>query len=414
MSVRLRTRCPICRKRVDLLPDVPIKECCGKIISAEDNTLRFRFIVDYRTDGRKGPHPQKTLPASIKSFAEAQAIEQGLRGDEEVEDSPNSSDKKIAMLKEEFLVFKDVHSQPTTYEDYCYVFRAALTYFDNMRVQDLTNGHVLLYQKTRQALVSNKTINKELSYFSAFLNWAKDERSIWPKKPLKIKYFKYRRPQPQILTCEETDNFFAVCEDFWKMFFTTEYALGLRITETCTFQWPNIDFSTAIATIKGKGNKERRLLIPAHLLTKLRKMKRKAGDCLWVFPSPVDPTKHVSRWVRRAIERAKKKSGIEKKITPHILRHSIATHLLQNGADLRSVQDFLGHEDVETTQIYTHPELEDIRQASARRWEGQAKERSPKNKKKVIINNKKRWSKASGMKQTPQRRENKGKANTIK
>jgi integrase/recombinase XerD len=113
--------------------------------------------------------------------------------------------------------------------------------------------------------------------------------------------------------------------------------------------------------VKGKGNKERmvpvtetaRDAIAAHLAA--RNLDPRADDCIWLFPSE-NHANHIARQVfARDLKALGARCGIAAaKLSPHVLRHAFASHLLQNGADLRVVQQLLGHADISTTQIYTH------------------------------------------------------------
>ena len=139
------------------------------------------------------------------------------------------------------------------------------------------------------------------------------------------------------------------------------YATGLRATEVTTLKLSSLDFQDGIVRIMGKGSKER--IVP--MGKKSRESVRRymgAARSEWVGSGRLVEALFVTRQgkpmsrqsVWAILKKYAKASGIRKKIYPHILRHSFATHLLANGADLRVVQELLGHADIVTTQIYTH------------------------------------------------------------
>ena len=174
------------------------------------------------------------------------------------------------------------------------------------------------------------------------------------------------------------------------------YGSGLRVTECLSLRIKDLDFDRGEITVRcGKGAKDRRTVLPesisANLKTHLKQVKmmhqqdlvegyglvylpaglsRKypnaAREWIWqyLFPAPNlsrDPRSGIIRrhylhpsGLRRAVHSAAKRAGIQKHVTPHIFRHSFATHLLEDGYDIRTVQELLGHVDVSTTMIYTH------------------------------------------------------------
>jgi integrase/recombinase XerD len=138
------------------------------------------------------------------------------------------------------------------------------------------------------------------------------------------------------------------------------YATGLRVSELVSLQTQQIDFQGDYLTVKGKGAKVRAVPFGKWARDKLLRYTREARPRLlkgrssqFLFTTRSGkPLTRQAFW--KLIRRHALAAGIEKRVTPHTLRHSFATHLLEGGADLRSVQSMLGHADISTTQIYTH------------------------------------------------------------
>ena len=166
-------------------------------------------------------------------------------------------------------------------------------------------------------------------------------------------------------------NYLYVNKDSFKNFQTlllTEllYATGLRVSELVSMKLSNLNEDLNSICILGKGNKER--VIPLAKITKkilsqylssshYLKSKAKSGDS-WLFPSRMS---HITRQTYYyKLKSIAIKSGLNtNKISPHMLRHAFASHMLKNGADLKVIQYLLGHEDISTVQIYTHVNLKD-------------------------------------------------------
>lgn len=138
------------------------------------------------------------------------------------------------------------------------------------------------------------------------------------------------------------------------------YATGLRVSELVALTFTQINLRQGLVRVTGKGNKERLVPLGAEALEWLRKYLEEARPAL-VKNSAVDalfPARNGAMMTRQAfwhlIRRHARQAGITKPLSPHVLRHAFATHLLNHGADLRVVQMLLGHSDISTTQIYTH------------------------------------------------------------
>lgn len=135
-----------------------------------------------------------------------------------------------------------------------------------------------------------------------------------------------------------------------KLLFLLLYGAGLRVSEACSLRWSQVDVKSQVLRIKGKGNKERLVAFPkslAPLFLKAQKSQKK-GDTIW-GERALSPRKAYD-WVRSRGAKA----GLLRPIHPHALRHSFATHLLASGANLRTLQELLGHESLQATEKYTH------------------------------------------------------------
>jgi integron integrase len=211
--------------------------------------------------------------------------------------------------------------------------------------------------------------------------------------------FRRARPQrrmPVVLSRGECAQLFAALPGTSRLMAELMYGSGLRLMELLRLRVQHVDFARGTLKVYGgKGDKDRVTVLPARLGGELRahvvllrnlhaedraarlppvwlpeglaRKYPKAGEKFewqWLFPSreaSVDPASgerrrhHVTDSAfQLAIKRAAEAAGLTKRVTPHVLRHSFATHLLEGGADIRTVQELLGHESVETTQIYTH------------------------------------------------------------
>lgn len=189
-----------------------------------------------------------------------------------------------------------------------------------------------------------------------------------------VKLGSVRRQVPEFLFYDELDALFdsidietaAGLRD--RAMFELIYACGLRVSEAAALKISDLDFSECIVHILGKGNKER--VVPFHdvakefLLRYLREVRPLwcADDHAFVFVNQ-HGRPLTSRGIQYILDQTVKKSGLMLRVHPHMLRHSFATHMLDNGADLRLVQELLGHASLSTTQIYTHVTRERLKNA---------------------------------------------------
>lgn len=207
-----------------------------------------------------------------------------------------------------------------------------------------------------RSIASIKSFYKYLSLFKGFVNIAEDVESLKRKKTL-----------PKYLSIEEVDKLLDIKLetpfDFRnKTMLEVLYATGLRASELINLDIINIDTVNMVVNVYGKGSKERIVPLSKIAVNYLDLYINKYRSMLFVKnQKPTDAlflNNHGKRITRQGLYKmigeVGRKQGINKEITPHILRHSFATHMIECGADIRSVQELLGHENVMTTEIYTH------------------------------------------------------------
>lgn len=132
------------------------------------------------------------------------------------------------------------------------------------------------------------------------------------------------------------------------------YSSGIRVSELVGLDQSSVDFIAGVVKVRGKGKKERIALLGKKAQAALREYLQKRKSAMEALFLNKRGKRLTDRSVRRLVDKYVRRASIEKKISPHSIRHSFATHMLNNGADLRSVQELLGHKNLSTTQIYTH------------------------------------------------------------
>jgi len=175
-------------------------------------------------------------------------------------------------------------------------------------------------------------------------DWAVEDIPM-PKRPFRL---------PVILSPEDVTHFLdSVANRMHRAILMTAYAAGLRISEATHLKVTDIDSQRMMLRVdQGKARKDRYVMLSPRLLEELRAYWKAFRPTLWLFPGDL-PNKPITRSaVEQACQKARRASGIQKLITPHSLRHAFATHLLESGADVRTIQLLLGHRSLATTSRY--------------------------------------------------------------
>ena len=240
-----------------------------------------------------------------------------------------------------------------TFKIYCGYFQDFCNYFKNVNLKEITteniNNYILHLIKTKNISISqqNQRINAIKFYYEKVLNRQKQFYNLHrPKKEHKL---------PKVLSKNEVKKILDSSKNIkHKSILMLIYSAGLRRSELLNLHISDIDSERMVINIRGaKGKKDRISLLSSNMLNMLRDYYKKFKPVNYLFEGP-DNSKYSSTSVSNILKKATAKAGINKKVTPHMLRHSFATHLLEQGTDLRYIQELLGHSSSKTTEIYTH------------------------------------------------------------
>jgi site-specific recombinase XerD len=168
-----------------------------------------------------------------------------------------------------------------------------------------------------------------------------------PKQPKKL---------PVVLSPEEVARFFAAIVGIKRRaILMTAYAAGLRISEVVALRVDDIDSQRMVLRVRqAKGRRDRYVMLSPRLLALLREYWKAARPTEWLFPGEIPGRPLTVGTVHRVCVQAARDAGLGKHVTVHTLRHSFATHLLEAGTDIRTIQVLLGHRNLKTTAVYTH------------------------------------------------------------
>lgn len=286
---------------------------------------------------------------------------------------------KVVSLKREFLEYLEIERGRSikTIENYDRYLTRFFSYGKVTKASDITEDLVRNFrlwlnrqpgskQGAQKASMKRRTQNYYLIALRAFLKYLR-KRGIDSLAPEKIELAKVSDRSIDLISGVELSRLLQAPDKSTvvglrnRAILELLFSTGLRVSELCTLSIDDIDLSRDEFSVRGKGEKIRVVFLSndAKEAIKSYLAKRKdMHDALFIQHGPrgykVGDARLSPRAVQRLIKNCAIEAGITKKVTPHVLRHSFATNLLQNGADLRSVQALLGHAHIATTQVYTH------------------------------------------------------------
>lgn len=218
-----------------------------------------------------------------------------------------------------------------------------------------------------QKELSKKTISRKISTLKSFFKFILREGIIKNNPAGSLIYPRLDKSLPNFLTESEVEKILGLLKgsDILslrdKAMLEFLYSTGARVSEMVSLKKEDLDLISGVTKVKGKGKKERLLILGEPAVESLKRYIDARTDCnKSLFINKREGTLS-DRGVRDIINRYIKKFALTQKISPHTFRHSFATHLLNKGADLRSVQELLGHSSIATTQVYTHLTIDSLK-----------------------------------------------------
>lgn len=275
----------------------------------------------------------------------------------------------------EYLKFEKKYSD-LTIKNYKRDIEYFIEFINDKKIKSIDD---IEYQIVRNYLIhlhnhqySKKTISRYISSLRSFFKFLYMEGKIKsnpmtlvsnPKLDKKLPNFLYSNDLENLLSSPKKDNIYGIRDT---LILEILYSTGIRVSELVDIKIKNIIFNEHQIKINGKGNKQRYVIYGVVCEKKLNNylknsrpfLDRKNSEYLFLNKNG---SKMTSRFIEMLMHKYQKSSNIKVNVTPHTLRHTFATHLLEGGADLKTVQELMGHESLSSTQVYTHITSERLR-----------------------------------------------------
>jgi integrase/recombinase XerC len=277
----------------------------------------------------------------------------------------------------DYLKFEKRYSQYTvrSYHDDLTQFSQFLKKdFGGVSLQEISSSFIrswLAFLKSNE--LSSKSINRKISVLKSFFKYQL-RTGVLENMPLtNIVLPKNKKRLPVFVEQEDINHLFSQIEfpDDWKgqtdkLLLAIFYNTGMRLSELVNLRKSNIDYKSRMIKVLGKGNKERIIPVSAELSNEIKEYTQNKKKLLEKFDDTyllVDKTgkKLYTKYIYLAVKKYLGNVTTIDKKSPHVLRHTFATHLMNNGADLNSVKELLGHSSLAATQIYTHNTIEKLK-----------------------------------------------------
>ncbi len=240
------------------------------------------------------------------------------------------------------------------------------------KFQAVTSRHCLDYSARRYRQgIKGRSIQREMSAIRRLFQYLLKQQSVQHNPALAVKTPKTHKKLPNTLDVDNLEQLLHVSKQVLSTLeirdlalFELMYSSGLRLSELTRSHIDDIDFNEGVITVIGKGQKTRRLPVGKKALDALRKwLSKRAHYVKNSDETALFLSQRGTRLTPRSVQKRLEKLAVQRlgrHVHPHMLRHSFATHMLESSADLRAVQELLGHADISTTQVYTHLDFQHL------------------------------------------------------
>ena len=243
---------------------------------------------------------------------------------------------------------------PQTLRAYSLQMKLLIKYFGNIQISEVSTSDLKQYLADSSIDLKPSSLAHRIRFIKSLFRWSHEEGIIVNNPARKIKEPKVGKRIPKFLTEKEIEHLRDACHSSMeKALFEFMFSTGCRIGEIVTLDRNSINWGSNSAIVRGKGNKEREVYFNVRCEIWLENYLNERSDSNpAIFVTERSPHRMSIAQMRYIIKRISNRAGINKTIHPHQLRHSYATHLLNNGAPIDVIQSLLGHEKSETTRIY--------------------------------------------------------------
>jgi integrase/recombinase XerD len=235
--------------------------------------------------------------------------------------------------------------------------RLLIEFLDDKELEEVALGNLKLFLAKDAGRLKPSSVNHRIKSIKAFFKWAHDEGMITQNPSTKLKHSREGNRIPKFVTEEVIELMRDACEtSMERALFEFLFTSGCRIGEVHGLNRNAVDFDSMSCVVRGKGDKEREVYFTTSCQIHLKRyLKARKDTDMALFVTNRNPNRRMSiAQMRSTLKKIANRAGIEETIYPHKLRHTYATHLLNNGAPLEVIQSLLGHAKSETTRIYAH------------------------------------------------------------
>lgn len=276
------------------------------------------------------------------------------------------------MLLEDFLIFLEVEKgySPNTIREYSYDLQMFQRFTNNKPLEDICTSDLrgfFLHLK-REKEYSPRSLHRKICSLKSFYKFLKKEGFVTQNPIESIESPKIPQSLPKTITIKEALKLLeAPKTPRDKTILYLLYGTGMRVSELINLDKSHLDLSNRfIKVVRGKGNKDRLIPLPDQIIPIINEYlsSQNGNEDENALITNRSGKRMTTRSVQRIVKKYKALAKInDKKLTPHVLRHAFATHLLSNAVDIRVIQELLGHSSLSTTQLYTHVTLEHLRKS---------------------------------------------------